>query len=158
VTPRIGEQGTVAIDIKQEANQIGAAVPPTNSPSFTKREAETSVVLLNNQTLVLGGLIQDKLTTTDRGIPLLKDIPLFGYLFRFTERIVDKTELLLLITPRVVGTAADAARITNQMRRATPEIDDALKRAPRQPSSTPPAPPRPIPPGTTPPAGTPPKP
>ena len=158
VTPRIGEQGTVAIDIKQEANQIGAAVPPTNSPSFTKREAETSVVLLNNQTLVLGGLIQDKLTTTDRGIPLLKDIPLFGYLFRFTERIVDKTELLLLITPRVVGTAADAARITNQMRRATPEIDDALKRAPRQPSSTPPAPPRPVPPATMPPAGTPPKP
>jgi general secretion pathway protein D len=155
VTPRIGEQGTVAIDVKQEANQIGAAVPPTNSPSFTKREAETSVVLLNNQTLVLGGLIQDKLTTTDRGIPLLKDIPLFGYLFRFTERTVDKTELLLLITPRVVGTAADAARITNQMRRATPEIDDALKRAPRQPSGTPPAPPRPVPPATVPPPGTP---
>jgi hypothetical protein len=58
----------------------------------------------------------------------------------------------------VVGTAADAARITNQMRRATPEIDDALKRAPRQPSGTPPAPPRPVPPATMPPAGTPPKP
>jgi general secretion pathway protein D len=153
VTPRIGEQGTVAIDVKQEANQIGPAVPPTNSPSFTKREAETSVVLLNNQTLVLGGLIQDKLTTTDRGIPLLKNIPLLGYLFRFTERIVDKTELLLLITPRVVGTATDAAKITDQMRKTTPEIDDALKRAPRQPSTTvpparpvtPPAPPAPSP-------------
>ena len=61
-------------------------MPPTNSPSFTKREAETSVVLLNNQTLVLGGLIQDKLTTTDRGIPFLKNIPLIGYLFGFKER------------------------------------------------------------------------
>ena len=59
-------------------------------------------MLLNNQTLVLGGLIQDKLTTTDRGIPILKDIPLIGYAFKFTERIIDKTELLLLITPRVV--------------------------------------------------------
>ena len=106
VTPRIGEQGTVALDVKQEVNQIGAPVPPTNSPSFIKREAETSVVLLNNQTLVLGGLIQDKLTTTDRGIPLLKDIPLIGYMFGFTERLIEKTELLLLITPRVVGTAA----------------------------------------------------
>jgi general secretion pathway protein D len=157
VTPRIGEQGTVALDIKQEANQIGAAVPPTNSPSFTKREAETSVVLLNNQTLVLGGLIQDQLTLTDRGIPLLKDIPLFGYLFRFTERLVNKTELLLLITPRVVGTAADAAKITDQLRRATPEIDDAVRHAPRQPSGTTPGP-RPAPPAAVPPATAPPAP
>jgi len=141
VTPRIGEQGTVAIDVKQEANQIGSPVPPTNSPSFTKREAETSVVLLNNQTLVLGGLIQDKLTTTDRGIPILKDIPLFGYLFKFTERLIEKTELLLLITPRVVGTAIDAAKITNEMRRATPDLEDALRRAPRLPRTT--DPPRP---------------
>jgi len=138
VTPRIGEQGTVALDVKQEVNSIGPAVAPTNSPSFIKREAETSVVLLSRQTLVLGGLIQDKLTTTNRGIPLLKDIPLIGYLFRFTERLVEKTELLLLITPRVIGTAIDAAKITNEMRRATPELDDALKRAPRQPATDPP--------------------
>jgi general secretion pathway protein D len=149
VTPRIGEQGTVALDVKQEANQIGSPVPPTNSPSFTKREAETSVVLLNNQTLVLGGLIQDKLTTTDRGIPLLKDMPLFGYLFKFTERLIEKTELLLLITPRVVGTATDAAKITNEMRRATPDLEDALRRAPRLPATTsPPRPPAPLPPAT----------
>jgi general secretion pathway protein D len=147
VTPRIGEQGTVALDVKQEVNQIGSPVAPTNSPSFIKREAETSVVLLSRQTLVLGGLIQDKLTTTDRGIPLLKDIPLIGYLFRFTERLVDKTELLLLITPRVVGTAIDAAKITNEMRESTPEIDEAIKRAPRQPTTAPPPPP---PPRTTP--------
>jgi len=138
VTPRIGEQGTVALDVKQEVNSIGAPVAPTNSPSFIKREAETTVVLLSRQTLVMGGLIQDRLTTTDRGIPLLKDIPLIGYLFRFTERLVEKTELLLLITPRVIGTAIDAAKITNEMRRATPELDDALKRAPRQPATDPP--------------------
>src|ERR1700694_83114 len=48
VTPRIGEQGTVALDVKQEVNDVGDPVPPTNSPEFRKREAETSVVLLNN--------------------------------------------------------------------------------------------------------------
>src|SRR5439155_1006423 len=62
VTPRIGERGTVALDVKQEVNDIGAPQPPTNSPSIIKREAETSVVLINNQTLVLGGLIKDKIT------------------------------------------------------------------------------------------------
>jgi general secretion pathway protein D len=146
VTPRIGERGTVALDVKQEVNSVGAAVPPTNSPSFVKREAETSVVLLNNQTLVLGGLIQDKLTADDRGIPLFKNIPIIGFLFGFKEKKLEKTELLLLITPRVVGTALDAARITEEMRRTTPELNRAIRSAPRAPTSTaPPAGPAPLP-------------
>jgi general secretion pathway protein D len=90
-------------------------------------------VLLNNQTLVLGGLIQDTVTLDNRGIPVLKKIPVIGYLFGFTERRIEKTELLLLITPRVVGTALDAARLTEEMRRATPEIDEAVRKAPRAP-------------------------
>ena len=142
VTPRIGEQGTVALDIKQEVNEVGAPEPPPiNSPRFTKREAETSVVLLNNQTLVLGGLIQNKRTFIRTGIPLLNRIPVLGYLFGATEEKIEKTELLLLVTPRVVGTAVDAARVTEQMKRITPEIEESIRRAPRMPppTSVPPA-------------------
>jgi len=98
------------------------------------------VVLLNNQTLVLGGLIRDKITVDDRGIPFLKDIPILRFLFGFKERKIEKTELLLLITPRVLGTALDAARITEQMRRTTPELEQAIKRAPRAPAHTHPPP------------------
>jgi general secretion pathway protein D len=128
VTPRIGEQGTVALDVKQEVNDIlQQQVPPTNSPSFSKREAETSVVLLNNQTLVMGGLIQTRRETIRSGIPFLERIPVIGYLFRNTTENTSKTELLLLITPRVVGNALDATRITDQMRRITPEIKDSIK-------------------------------
>ena len=159
VTPRIGERGTVALDVKQEVNSVGNAVPPTNSPSFIKREAETSVVLLNNQTLVLGGLIQDRVTNDDRGVPWFKNIPILGYLFGFKEKRIEKTELLLLITPRVIGTALDAARITDEMRRATPELNDAIRSAPRTPPSLkPPAspPPVPAPPAVPPPGGVPP--
>ncbi len=149
VTPRIGEKGTVALDVKQEVNAVGENQPPTNSPSFIKREAETSVVLVNNQTLVLGGLIQDKVTFTDRGIPLFKRIPVVGYLFGFTERKIEKTELLLLITPRVIGTALDAARLTDEMRKATPELDEAVRKAPRRPRmQLSPPPVQPPPPGT----------
>jgi general secretion pathway protein D len=128
VTPRIGEQGTVALDVKQEVNDIlQQQTPPTGSPSFSKREAETSVVLLNNQTLVLGGLIQNKKESIKTGIPFLNRIPVFGYLFGNTTEAITKTELLLLITPRVVGTALDAARITDQMRRITPEIKESIR-------------------------------
>lgn len=134
VTPRIGERGTVALDVKQEVNDIGAEEPPTGSKRIIKREVETSVVLLNNQTLVLGGLIRERRALEGRGIPLLKDIPILGYLFGTKVRTVTKTELLLLITPRVIGTALDAGRITDQMRRATPDIDRAIRNAPRPPT------------------------
>jgi general secretion pathway protein D len=137
VTPRIGEQGTVALEVKQEVNEVGAPVPPTNSPQFTKREAETSVVLLDSQTLVLGGLIQTKRTHVRSGIPFLSRIPVIGYLFGSTQETVEKTELVLMITPRVVGTAVEAARITEEMRRVSPEIQDALRRAPRPPTPAP---------------------
>jgi general secretion pathway protein D len=145
VTPRIGERGTVALDVKQEVNSVGAPVAPTNSPSFNKREAETSVVLLNNQTLVLGGLIQDKRTITERGIPVLYKIPIIGYLFGFKENQLEKSELILLITPRVVGTPVDAQRITDEMRRATPELNDAVRAAPRPPTTAPPPAPGTVP-------------
>ncbi len=146
VIPRIGEQGTVALDVKQEVNEVGEnEPPPINSPRFTKREAETSVVLLNNQTLVLGGLIQNKRTQIRVGIPWLSRIPILGYLFGSVEHKIEKTELLLLITPRAVGTALDANRITDQMRRVTPELEQSIRQAPRQPPTTP-APPPPPPP------------
>ncbi len=141
VTPRIGEQGTVALDVKQEVNEVGEnEPPPINSPRFTKREAETSVVLLDNQTLVLGGLIQSKRTELRSGIPLLSRIPILGYLFGAVEHRVEKTELLLLITPRTVGTAADAARVTERMRGLTPALEPSIRQGPRRPPPAVPAP------------------
>ncbi len=146
VTPRIGERGTVALDIKQEVNDVGAQEPPTFSRRFIKREAETSVVLTNNQTLALGGLIKNKRTFSRIGIPILNRIPVLGLLFGSTEEKIEKTELLILLTPRVLGTAADAAKLTEEMKRITPAIEDAVKQAPRLP------PPPPKPPADRPPS------
>lgn len=146
VTPRIGERGTVALDVKQEVNDIGPQEPPTGSRRIIKREAETSVVLLNNQTLVLGGLIRDRRSTEDRGIPVMKNIPLIGYLFSSKGQQVQKTELLILITPRVIGTALDGARITEEYRQLTPSLEETIRKAPRQPTPVPQVtPPPPLP-------------
>jgi general secretion pathway protein D len=155
VTPRIGERGTVALDVKQEVNDIGAAEPPTGSRRIIKREAETSVVLINNMTLVLGGLIRDSTSTENRGIPFFKDIPILGYLFGAKVRTITKTELLILITPRVIGTALDAARITDEMRKVTPDLEKSIRRAPRQPTPIPAPTPPPAPEGGIPPFPTP---
>jgi len=149
VTPRIGERGTVALDVKQEVNDVGAPEAPTGSRRINKREAETSVVLLNNQTLVLAGLIQDRRGSSERGVPVLNKIPILGWFFGFKERTIEKRELILLITPRVVGTPIDAQRITDEMRRSTPELNNAVQTAPRPPTSQPPVSPQ-LPPVTGP--------
>jgi len=103
VTPRIGERGTVVLDVKQEVNDVGSPEPPTGSRSIIKREVETAVVLGDNETLVLGGRIRDQRTTTHRGIPFLKDIPILGTAFGTKIHAIEKSELLILITPRVIG-------------------------------------------------------
>jgi general secretion pathway protein D len=134
VTPRIGEGGTVALEVKQEFNEVGPTLDPPGSPTFLKREAETSVVLLNNQTLVLGGLIQTRREVGKTGIPLLMKIPVLGYLFGATKETTKKTELLILITPRVVGTPADANRVTEEFRRSIPALEEPIRQAPRAPA------------------------
>jgi general secretion pathway protein D len=80
---------------------------------------------------VLGGLIQNKRTRIRIGIPWLNRIPILGYLFGSVQTTIEKTELLLLITPRAIGTALDAARISEEMRRVTPELERSIRRAPR---------------------------
>ncbi len=94
--------------------------------------------LLSNQTLVLGGLIENRRTFNRTGIPGLSRIPVLGLLFGSREEKIEKTELVLMITPRVVGTAVDAARLTEEMRRITPDIEQSIKRAPRPPTPQPP--------------------
>jgi general secretion pathway protein D len=136
----------VSLDVKQEINEVGGnELPPINSPRFIKREAETSVVLLSNQTLVLGGVIQNKRTFIRTVIPFLNRIPVLGYLLGSTEEVIEKTERLLLITPRVVGTAVDAARVTEQIRKVTPELEHSFKLGPGRPQATPSPPPTPPP-------------
>jgi len=134
--------------VRQEVNEVGATEPPPiNSPRFTKREAETSVVLLSNQTLVLGGLIQTRRTNIRIGIPGLSRIPILGLLFGSQEEKIEKTELVLMITPRVVGTAVEAARLTEEMRKATPELEQSIRKSPRPLTPTPPPPREPAAPG-----------
>jgi len=130
VTPRISDKRVVALDVKQTVNAVGDPQPPSGSPVIIKREAETSVVLRDNQTLVLGGLIQTRRANTRTGIPGLSRIPIIGFLFGATVDTVDRTELLLLITPRVVGDPSEGQDIYQQVRGQRPELERGLRTHP----------------------------
>ena len=127
VTPRISDKRVVALDVKQTVNDVGDPRPPSLSPDIIKREAETSVVLRDNQTLVLGGLIRTRRASTKQGIPWLSKIPVIGFLFGSTVDRIERTELLLLITPRVIGDPSEGQEILQQVRGQRPGLEKDLR-------------------------------
>lgn len=131
VTPQITEGGMVAMTIRQEVSDkstdrtVGSAV----YPSFSKREAETSVVAKDGEPLVIGGLIQDKRNVETSGIPLLSKIPFLGALFRFTSDTTEKTELVVLITPKVISNPAQAAMVSSEIKGRLDDLKEFLKKS-----------------------------
>lgn len=131
VTPQITEGGMVSMTIRQEVSDKSTDRTVGNAvyPSFTKREAETSVVAKDGEALVIGGLIQDRVDRTASGIPLLSKIPLLGALFRFTNNTHGKTELVILLTPRVISNNAQAATVSSEMKGRLEGLKELLKKS-----------------------------
>ena len=162
VTPRISDKRVVALEVKQTVNEIGQALPPSGSPIIRKREAETSVVLHDNQTLVLGGLIQTKRSDGRTGLPGLSRLPVVGFLFGKSSDVFQRTELLILITPRVIGDPNEARELYDQVRSQRPDLVRNMRGHPsllKPELAEPAAPPPPLPPvppvPITPPGGSP---
>lgn len=130
VTPHITEGGMVAMTIRQEVSDKSTdrTVGNATYPSFSKREAETSVVAKDRETLVIGGLIQDRNDESTSGIPILSKIPLLGNLFRFTTRNNGKTELIILLTPKVVGDGGQAAAVMDEFKARLGELRELMRK------------------------------
>lgn len=90
----------ILMDIKIERSELG--VVTTQKIEKATNEIESTVILKNGQTLILGGLFQYDSNDSTSGVPLLKDIPLLGYLFSTNSKLLNKTELLFFITPKVI--------------------------------------------------------
>ncbi len=115
VTPRINRSGTVSLDLNQQINSL-IEFTLFDAPIISTREATASVTINDRQTMVIGGMIKDDKTETVHKIPFLGDIPLLGRLFRRTDTRVEKTELMVFITPHVVYTDEGAERVTKEQR------------------------------------------
>jgi general secretion pathway protein D len=131
VVPRVSASGLVILDIVQEASDVVPTTTSTiDSPTIRQRRIGSTVAVQSGDTIALGGLIRDKTSGDVSGIPLLKDIPIFGNLFKTTDNTKERTELLVLITPRVVGTEADSLAITAELRsrvRALAPLDQKIQ-------------------------------
>lgn len=118
VTPRVNANGHVVLDIHQEVSDVvRTTTSGIDSPTIAQRRINTSVAVSSDQTVVLGGLIQDDVEEIESGVPLLKDIPVLGALFGATTQATSRTELLVLITPKVLVGQQDTVVASNELRR-----------------------------------------
>lgn len=117
VTPRVNSGGLVTLDLQQEVSDVVPTTSSTiNSPTFQQRRVATKVVVQDGETISLAGLISDKKTKSNSGIPFLQELPVLGPLFGTRDNNDDRTELLVLLTPRVVRDQHDARALTDELR------------------------------------------
>jgi len=119
VTPRIKAGGQVSLDISLEVSLPGTepAVGGGGNVAIAQRTINSSVIVQNGQTVVLGGLILENTSDSKSGIPLLMHIPLLGNLFSSTSKDVFRTELIVTMTPRVIENQREMRQITEELRR-----------------------------------------
>ncbi|MDE2476696.1 MAG: type II secretion system secretin GspD [Alphaproteobacteria bacterium] len=118
VLPRLNASGLVTLDIEQEVSDVVPTTSSTiNSPTFEQRRIKTKVVVQDGETITLGGLISNKKSKANSGIPILQQIPLLGPLFSTRDNVSDRTEILVLLTTHVVYDENDARALTEELRR-----------------------------------------
>lgn len=122
VTPQINRENDVVMQITQEVSSPGTKESGDAAPPINKTVAQTELITQDGQPLVIGGLMRSQATNSTQGVPLLKDLPLIGRLFRFNETQNTRNELVILVLPRVIRTPEQGWNVT----------DDALQKRVKQ--------------------------
>jgi general secretion pathway protein D len=128
VTPRINSGGMVTLEVNQEVSapdftSVTAANP---NPNVSTRNAKTSVVVANGESVALGGLISENNGFSTSGIPLLSKIPVLGALFGTQNVTRQRTELVMVITPKIVSDPIQARQVTDELRDRLPSLERSL--------------------------------
>ncbi|MEI7816963.1 MAG: type II secretion system secretin GspD [Desulfuromonadales bacterium] len=130
IKPQISEGDYIRLDINQEISAVKEVVTVgagLTDRSTTKRSAKTSIVVKDNETIIIGGLIQDQEQEIVSKVPLLGDIPGLGWLFKYTSKKRNKTNLMIMLTPRIVKDDRDLAEMTSNQRIKFGESVDNVK-------------------------------
>ena len=127
VTPFINPDGLVVMDIQQEIDEISGytQIDGNNVPNTVKRTLSSEIAVKNRDTVIFGGFVKTDKSHTGSGVPILKDIPLLGWLFRSTDDSKDRTELLVMLRPTVLKTPELAAAQTIKEAQRLPGVSAA---------------------------------
>ncbi|MGH7902367.1 MAG: type II secretion system secretin GspD, partial [Thermodesulfobacteriota bacterium] len=118
ITPQISEGDFLNLNIYTEVSAISPAPADLNTAEFgiatNTRTADSSVVVKNGQTIVIGGLVQDRQSVIQNRVPLLGSIPILGNLFKFKQTQSQKINLVILLTPRIIEDEGDMQNILEE--------------------------------------------
>ena len=132
VTPRISDGGLVSLEISVEKSTVNASAVPlgnlSNVPVFGKKTAKTIVAVLEGQTIVIGGLIEESKEKISKGVPILSRIPVLGGLFGFQEYDKKRTELIILMTPHIVTDHIQSKSVTEEFKEKLESIKKELEK------------------------------
>src|SRR5262249_8776654 len=106
VTPMIHKDRNITMKIKPEVSSVTSFVTTSNNnkiPVVDTSQAETRVMVKDGVTIVIGGLIKDEKVESINKIPVLGDLPLFGFAFRNKDNSIKKTELVIFLTPKIIS-------------------------------------------------------
>ncbi len=123
ITPHISTDDNVLLEIKHSSKDLGPDQADLG-PTWTTQEFESSLVVHDQQTVVLEGLVQERDSVTQTKVPVLGDIPLVGYLFKYSSKIKKKSNLLIVLTPYIIKDQSDIRAITERKMR---EHDDFIR-------------------------------
>jgi general secretion pathway protein D len=128
IKPTINEERTVVLDLEQEVSSKGEdqSVGGLAYPSFNTTKAKTSIVVLDKQGIVIGGIMEESKSKKYQGIPLLSSIPILGNLFRYNVDDVTKKELVIIITPRVIVNKTEGEQLTADFMNKLKEVKKYL--------------------------------
>jgi len=136
VIPTVNKDGYVTFRVLQEVSALSqqTVAAAQNAPIITTREAETSAIVKTGHTVVIGGLIGETQQTVESGVPLLKDLPLLGLLFKNRSVSRERTEIAIFLTPYVVFTDEQAdsllQRERDQLQGSMRQLDSLLAPVP----------------------------
>lgn len=117
VTPRVNASGMVVMDIRQEFNDVEVTTTSgIDSPTINQRRINTTVAVSSGETIVLGGLIRDRKSRAQSGVPGLRRIPLLGWLFAAQDDTAERSELMVVITPTAIRDQGEARAVTDEIR------------------------------------------
>lgn len=128
ITPQISQERFVRLKIYQEVTRLvsDTFLVTTGRPETWKRLAQTTVIVKDANTVVIGGLIGDETTNTDYQVPCLGNIPLLGWLFKGTSKKREKTNLFIFLTPRIIQNPAEARKIYLDKKEQIERIEEGV--------------------------------
>lgn len=116
VKPSVNAGGLVTMDVMQSVTDVGEIDAATGQRAFLERNIESRVAVRSNESVVLGGLIRENASTASQGVPWLHSIPVVGALFGTDTDTSNRTELLVIITPRALYNESELRDVSNEMR------------------------------------------